>query len=72
MMAWRCVRNPNDDFVHIIPIGDFEPHDESEDCRCEPYRKPVDGGARDLLIHRPYDDSLLDGDKIKDSLHSAG
>ena len=59
-MTWRVVRNPNDDFVHIIPVGDFEPHDENSECRCEPVQKPVDDGARDLLVHQPYDVSLLD------------
>lgn len=57
---WRVVKNPNQDVVHVLPIGDFEPHDESEDCRCEPERRPVEDGACDLLIHAPYDDSLLD------------
>jgi len=54
-MPWRVVRNPSDDFVHIIPIGDFEPHDESSDCRCEPVMRRVEDGARDLLVHRPYE-----------------
>ena len=55
---WREIKDPSQDVVHIMPIGDFEPHDESESCRCEPERREVEDGACDLLIHNAYDDSL--------------
>lgn len=57
-MAWQVVKNENQDVVHIIPLGDFEPHDEVIDCRCEPERREVEGGACDLLIHQPYNPAL--------------
>ncbi len=60
-MAWMAVKNPGQDVIHIIPLRDFEAHDESGDCRCGPSVESVEGGGCDLLIHEPYDDALLGG-----------
>ena len=45
-MTWRVVKRPDQSIVHIMPIGDFEPHDEDTSCRCEPELEPVDDGVR--------------------------
>ena len=55
-MSWQVVANPGQCVVHIIPLGDFEPHDETLSCRCEPQIKPVEDGGRDLAVHQAYDD----------------
>ncbi len=57
-MAWQVVKNPDQNVVHIIPLGDFEPHDEAATCRCGPKRVEVENGACDLLLHEPYNEAL--------------
>jgi hypothetical protein len=52
---WRTVKRPDQSVVHIIPMKDFEPHDEDAGCRCEPELLYVDDAFCDLLIHQAFD-----------------
>lgn len=63
-MTWRIVKRPDQSVVHIIPIADFEPHDELASCRCGPELKPIDDAFCDLLVHNAYDEALNDKSEI--------
>jgi hypothetical protein len=65
-MTWRVIKRPDQSVVHIVPIGDFEPHDEDASCRCEPELEPVEDAFRDLLVHNAYDESLNDKSDVID------
>lgn len=55
-MTWKAVKRPDQSVVHIFPIGDFESHDESASCRCEPELEMMDDYMCDLLVHNAYDE----------------
>lgn len=59
-MSWLVLKRPDQSIVHIIPQEDFEPHDETLKCRCEPVVKMEDDWAMPIVIHQPYDDCLCD------------
>lgn len=63
-MTWRVVKRPDQSVVHIIPVADFEPHDESASCRCEPELELIDDAFCDLLVHNAYDEALNDKSDI--------
>lgn len=65
-MTWKVVKRPDQSVVHIFPIGDFEPHDESASCRCEPELETMDDYVCDLLVHNAYDESLNDKSDVVD------
>lgn len=39
--------------IHITPVGDLEPHEESTTCKCQPRVKHVNGNM--LVIHDAFD-----------------
>lgn len=52
---WITLKRPDQSVVHVMPIKDFEPHDEDAKCRCAPELMPVDDAFCDLLLHHAYD-----------------
>lgn len=39
--------------VHVLPVNDSKPHDESEACECCPRIRPTLGGY--VVVHNSYD-----------------
>lgn len=50
-MPWLCVRIESGD-VHVMPLDDTKPHDESRSCACHPR---IDIRANNVVIHNSYD-----------------
>ena len=39
--------------VHVLPVDDLKPHEESSTCKCEPRIEIVEGGM--LVVHNSWD-----------------
>ena len=39
--------------IHVLPIDDLKPHEESSTCECEPRVEIVEGGM--LVVHNSWD-----------------
>lgn len=40
--------------VHVVPINDLKPHDDSIACACNPRLEFVEGGST-VVVHNSYD-----------------